>query len=509
MKSTLKIAAVGCAAVLALGAVPFSAYAAESESALPPSYSSKELGYTTSVKNQLGETCWIYSSLGTFESKLLKNGYEDVNLSVDHLNIWASTRDGNIGWIRGNTDSAFSYTATGYFTSWQGPVLVSDLPNSKAYTPDTLPTDAARFGAKEIRYLTKDDRETIKRMIYENGGVYTSYGNSSTLFSQSSTAYYMPENYRGSFSGHAIEVVGWDDNYPASNFKTTAPGDGAWLIKNSWGNNNSLGGYFWLSYYDKYAFAQKYKPSYAITEIEVLDGTHKLTQNEIFGATYQFDYIDSTDTLFCNRFDFDDEYSVIDEVMFETTAEGSAYTIYFIPDEDGAPAEDEALWTELASGTVDFSGYHCVDVDDFHTKGKSGSVAIRISGSNQATIGVGEWLINESGKSVFQNDSHYGESYVLRDGKMRDLMNYYAEENNDQIGGTFVIKSIMGKPEYENGDANMDGKVDISDVTYTQMHIAKLIEMTDEQMKYADTDGDGKVDITDATRIQMIIANII
>ena len=97
---------------------------------------------------------------------------------------------------------------------------------------------------------------------------------------------------------HAVTVVGWDDNYPRENFrhKTSDPdwyseedtmppadmfpdgqhkgatngGNGAWLVKNSWGSgeeefpnkgeglwgieNKETGkhtGYFWLSYYDK------------------------------------------------------------------------------------------------------------------------------------------------------------------------------------------------------------------------------------------------------------------
>ena len=44
--------------------------------------------------------------------------------------------------------------------------------------------------------------------------------------------------------------MGWDDSYPASNFATTPPGNGALLVRNSWGTSWGQGGYFWLSYYD-------------------------------------------------------------------------------------------------------------------------------------------------------------------------------------------------------------------------------------------------------------------
>ena len=62
-------------------------------------------------------------------------------------------------------------------------------------------------------------------------------------------------------ASHAVTIVGWDDHYSRDLFgENTPPGDGAFLIKNSFGKmeGDSMAGdqslfregYFWLSYYD-------------------------------------------------------------------------------------------------------------------------------------------------------------------------------------------------------------------------------------------------------------------
>ena len=56
------------------------------------------------------------------------------------------------------------------------------------------------------------------------------------------------------------------------------------------------------------------------------------------------------------------------------------------------------------------------------------------------------------------------------------------------------------------GDANQDGKVQISDVTAIQRHLAEMYSLTAPQMVLADVNGDGMVTIDDATLIQRYLA---
>ena len=52
---------------------------------------------------------------------------------------------------------------------------------------------------------------------------------------------------------HGVTIVGWDDNYSAENFleDKRPPADGAWIVRNSWGEHYGIDGYFYLSYYDQ------------------------------------------------------------------------------------------------------------------------------------------------------------------------------------------------------------------------------------------------------------------
>lgn len=56
-------------------------------------------------------------------------------------------------------------------------------------------------------------------------------------------------------------------------------------------------------------------------------------------------------------------------------------------------------------------------------------------------------------------------------------------------------------------DVNLDGSVDINDVTAIQSYLSSSVELNAEQVRIADIDRDGKVDVNDVTALQTSLAN--
>ena len=186
-----------------------------------------------------------------------------------------------------------------------------------------------------------------------------------------------------------------------------------------------------------------------------------------------------------------------------------------MPDGDNeTPDPNIGTWTLLGSGTVDYAGYICADIEDFKNPDTEGSIAVKINASAtnlNATIGVDEWLTTSSNSYVFIPDSKRGESFMIRNGQTVDLMDWYKSNENDDIGGTFVIKALTVK-SYEPtllGDADLDGIVNINDVTEIQRHLAEYITLSKTAQANADYNRDGIINIEDCTQIQQMLAEYV
>jgi C1A family cysteine protease len=202
----------------------------------PTSYDLRALGLVTPVKNQgsgtFGGNCVAFATMGSIESAWLVRG--DGTYDLSEQNIAAC-----YGYLWDYGEGANHEMATAYLTRFSGPVLETEDPYNLQVHPcrsDLSPTGLV----PEARWLPRNN-DLIKQTIMDYGGLFCSVHIDNAGFDETSKSYV----YKGTESpNHAWVVVGWND------LKLTQGGIGAWIIKNSWGDDWMQAGYVYCSYED-------------------------------------------------------------------------------------------------------------------------------------------------------------------------------------------------------------------------------------------------------------------
>ena len=153
-------------------------------------------------------------------------------------------------------------------------------------------------------------------------------------------------------SNHAVLLVGWDDDYSRTNFCYSPNGNGAYLIKNSWGEDFGDGGYLWVSYYDDNML---YDSSYAIPSVSPSDNYSEIYQHDPLGLVYQFPY--SEYKWGANVFMATNDTRLA-AVGFYSMSPGTAYTIKIHTGVSAAnPVSGICVNDEGQTGSVSYAGF--------------------------------------------------------------------------------------------------------------------------------------------------------
>ena len=193
-----------------------SLYSPSGPVALPTSYDWRNLNGTTPTRNQAScGACWAFAATAQMESHtyIYDGRIEDYSeQAVMDCNPWG------LGCGGGNSVAAYSV-----FMNY-GAVAESCVPYL-ASSPHTCTQTSCESLAKMSGYsFVSNTITSIKTAIYNDGPVYTSIFAHDNLFNYTSGCY--NADYTDT-PNHAVLIVGWDDNGCA--------GNGAWIIKNSWG----------------------------------------------------------------------------------------------------------------------------------------------------------------------------------------------------------------------------------------------------------------------------------
>ncbi len=261
---------------------------------LPSRFDLRELGYVTPIRDQqAGGNCWAFAGIAALESCILKATGKSLDLSEENMKNLVELYSA-YGWKYDTNGGGHSEMSWGHFISWLGPVLEENDIYDDYSTLSTL-FDAVMH-VQNVYYLPARqnalDNDAIKKAIMDYGAVSVGiYWDDSPLNWDEKTASYFLATSTSAYANHAVTIVGWDDNYNKNNFPMgdMAETNGAWIVKNSWGEEWGDNGYFYVSYYDPVVYAKK-------TENDVF--TYILNDTVKYNRNYQYDIGGMTDFLY-------------------------------------------------------------------------------------------------------------------------------------------------------------------------------------------------------------------
>lgn len=355
--------------------------------------------------------CWAFSTYGSLESTNLPGkrwDFSENNMKNTHGFDLDSCKGGNY------------QMATAYLARWSGAV-------NEAADP-YLTTSSTSGGNVPVVQHVQDviflpsrtgplDNSQIKQLLQQNGAVYSQIRWESGYYNKKLASYYYPGS---SLANHAVVIVGWDDTYSRTRFSTAPPGDGAFIVRNSWGEDWGEYGYCYVSYYDtcigkpsaqflsedasNYDRVYQYDPFGWVTSVGV--GGDSAWLANVFSSTQKED---------------------LKAVSFYTPVPNAQYQVEIFNDVGTTPRGRSASLVQ--QGSIPYAGYHTIQLHSSVPlqKGQKFSVIVKlVTPGYQYPIAVEYPYPGYSSRA----SARAGESWVSSDGtSWTDLTTVYANSN--------------------------------------------------------------------------------
>lgn len=381
------------------------------------------------------------------------------------------TIENSFGWGLGSGGNATMAIAG--LTRWQDPVNETDnpYPTSNFTDSNIKYNESAKVQShvQEVIRLPKKNNPTdnglIKQAIMEYGAAYASLWWDYNFDDYIRGTYYFPEDtpendYAG---GHAITIVGWDDNYSKSNFYVTPPGNGAYIIKNSWGSDAGDNGYYYVSYYDAF-LATSYETDYYRSDNVSFFVGQESTNNyyhqylhDPYGAITSLTYNNTGDlsVLYAAVYPAEQEAD-ISAVSLNTYSFNDEFSMWVIP-----LAEGEATLPSLETlrnmepnqrGTFYYPGYHtAMLLQGVHvTKGQKFAViaAVKNPIANRVSIPL------ECNTGTFVNKASFelGQSFIYNYDDWVDGCEFFDDDEDVDVDVDVCLRAYAYRGDTEGID---------------------------------------------------------
>lgn len=396
---------------------------------IPSKYDLRDYGYVTDVRRQVYGTCYLYAATAAIESGALVSGCGSYDLSEYQIGymgthiiddkVFNTNREGfevaGEHWYNGIPDDCFWYEfMKGYAIETEDKYPASQI--TEKLPEEAVTVDGALY-LDAYYYAPVTDTDMVKKQIMENGAAFIKLfvGNwfySDLFYNIETKSAYMPfeDTYK---CDHAVVLIGWDDDYSKYNFATIPPGDGAWIIKNSWGDAyDGAYEYTYISYYDQ-CFAEG---KYIITA--------SATNKKIYDRIYQYDggigayRIAGVENVVINFKSCENESITGIRIKPMGSRRADAYNVEFedtiatISVYKGTFGEscnnnDEPIYVQ--KDKIEFPGYQTIEFDDVVKLYKNEDYYVKVSFDKPVNYG----LDGEGGGNIAE--SNPSETYIKID----------------------------------------------------------------------------------------------